>query len=270
MSSVDLSALYGGSGGTGLLYGQSGSSGAASLAALKSAERNRDREVARTEKQTDVARDIARFRTAVAKATDVKAALKDPAILKVLLTANGLGDQVDFPGLASRALASDPADRTSLVSRLADSRWRDVAKTYAFATKGLSVLQDPKVQQTLADGYAEITWRQSLDRTTPGLSSALTFRAKASTAKDAVTILGNSVLREVVTTALGIPKQLAFQELPAQERAITSRLDISRLQDPHFVDVLTQRYLLAKAQSGSPTSTGSLASLSVQLRSLSV
>ena len=47
-------------------------------------------------------------------------------------------------------------------------------------------------------------------------------------------------LRTVVTTALGIPLQIAFQPLEAQERAITSQLDISQLQDPKFVETFAQ------------------------------
>ena len=52
----------------------------------------------------------------------------------------------------------------------------------------------------------------------------------------------------MVTTALGIPKQIAFQSLTAQETAITNRLDITKLQDPKFVKALTNQYLLAMQQ----------------------
>jgi hypothetical protein len=70
-----------------------------------------------------------------------------------------------------------------------------------------------------------------------------------------------------VTTALGIPKQIAFQELGAQEKAITNRLDISRLQDPKFVDGLSQRYLLEK-QKEAPAPAPDLSTLSLQLRGI--
>ena len=82
------------------------------------------------------------------------------------------------------------------------------------------------------------------------LADALDFRERAATFKDAIGILGDPVLRRVITTALGIPQEIAFQELPAQEKAITSRLKIERLQERNFVDSLSQRYLLEKQKAG--------------------
>ncbi len=48
---------------------------------------------------------------------------------------------------------------------------------------------------TIANGYAEVTWRNSLDATTPGLSEALTFKDQASTITSVDQILGDSTLR---------------------------------------------------------------------------
>ena len=70
-------------------------------------------------------------------------------------------------------------------------------------------------------------------------------------------ILGDPVMRSVVTTALGIPEQIAFQPLEAQEKAISSRLDISKFQDPQFVESFTQRYLLAAQQQATQSSSTS-------------
>ena len=133
------------------------------------------------------------------------------------------------------------------------------------------MIQNPKVISTIANAYAEITWRQSLDATTPGLSNALTFRATASSFTSVDQILGDPIARQVVTTALGIPLQIAFQPLEAQERAITSQLDISKLQDPKFVETFAQKYLIASADSSSSTTTTpGMTALAVQAQSLLV
>jgi hypothetical protein len=248
------------------IYGQT-SAGAPRgdpLTALKQAEANRTTEIARTEQQPEVARDIAAFQKAVAGATDAASLLKNPDFLKVLLTANGLGDQVAYPALAQKALLSDPADKTSLVVRLANQSWTDTNTTYQFGAKGLAVIQDPAVQARLADAYAEVRWRESLDEKTPGLSSALTFRAEAAGVSSAYDILGDKVLRDVVTTALGLPQEIAIQPVETQAAAITSRLDLSRLKDARFVDTLTQRYLLDKQASAATASGPSLDSLAAQ------
>lgn len=258
-----LTALYG--------SGASVSSGARnSLSALKFAESNETKSVAATAKQSDVQRDIAAFLHGVASAPDAATALKNPAVLKVLLTANGLGDQLGYTALATKTLLSNIKDKKSLANTLSDTRWKAVVQIFDFANKGLSVLKSAAVQKTITNGYAEIVWRKSLDATTPGLSNALSFRSQAAGIKTADQILGNSTLRTVVTTALNIPQEIAFQGLLAQEKAISSRVDITRFQDPKFVETFTQRYLIAAgnaatgASGGNPTNLGfSTASLIV-------
>lgn len=270
-----LANVAGGGGGSLLstLYG-SGTSGAGvstdPLTALRLATKNRSREVAATAKESQTLRDVTDFRKGVAKAGTIAQALDDPRVLKVLLTANGLADQLPYAALAKKVLLSDPADPKSLVNRLADSRWSAVVSAFQFATKGIDTLRDTAVQTTLADGYAEVAWRRGLEAKTPGLSDALDIRARAKTFTSALQVLGDPVARRVITTALGIPKEIAFQELPTQEKAITTRLDLKRLQDPKFVDGLSQRYLLERQKAASPTDQPSLSFLAVQARSLFV
>lgn len=258
-----LQILYGG--------GQSSASGGDPLPALTQAEANQTADIQTTARQPDVARAISQFTAAVGKATSVQQLLQNPVVLQVLLTANGLGDQTQYTALAQKALTSDPSDPNSLVNQLSDTSWKSVAQTYDFATKGLSIIQQPSVISTIANAYAEVTWRQSLDATTPGLSNALTFRGEASTITSVDQILGDPVMRAVVTTALGIPEQIAFQPIEAQEKAISSRLDLSQFQDPQFVEAFTQRYLIAAGQTASSsTSTTDVTSLAVQSQGLVV
>ena len=278
MSGSFLLSLFGGTADAGTsallstLYGRGAqrASSVSPFVAMRSAETNRDRDVGLTAARPEVKRAIDNFRAGVAKATTVDALLRDPRVMEVLLTANGLGDQTSRAALARKALASDPADAGSVLNALTDSRWKPVAETFAFATRGLAVIKDPAVINKLADAYAEVKWRKSLDEKTPGLSNALTFRAQAAKVTSAWQILGDPVLREVVTVALGIPKQIAFQPLTAQENAITTRLKIEKLTDAKFVEAFAQRYLLAAAQNAQASTTPDLTSLSVRSSSLLV
>ena len=255
------------SGTTGLSLGTSNP-----ITALNNAEQNQTQDIKATAAEPAVARAIASFTAAVTSATSPQQLLSNPTVMQVLLTANGLADQIPYTALAQKTLLSNVNDSTSLVNQLTDTRWKPVVQTYDFANKGLSVIQNPSVISTIANGYAEVTWRNSLDQTTPGLSNALDFLANASGATTADQILGDPVLRSVVTTTLGIPLQIAFQPLEAQQKAITSQLDISKLQDPKFVQQFAQRYLIAMAQqsAGSSTSQPSLSALAVQAQGLVV
>lgn len=251
-----LSALYG----TGAAAGTG--NGNDPVTALDNALKTETKSVAAVARRPEVARDIAAFRTAVATAKTPSDLLSNPAALKVLLTANGLGSQAGYTALAKKALLSDTSKVGSLASTLPDAQWLSTAKTFDFANKGLANLQKPGVLDSVANGYAEVQWRQGLDAATPGLSNAIDFRSRAGTITSADQILGDATLREVVTVALGIPKQIAFQSLNAQEQAITTRLDVSKFKSAAFVDQFTKRYLVAASTAaGSSGTTTGIASL---------
>jgi Protein of unknown function (DUF1217) len=223
---------------------------------LKLAQANEATDVAKEAKTPQVARDIAAFQKGVADAKDIQTALKNPNVMKVLLTANNLSKYIQYPALAQKALLSDPSDSNSLVNKLTDTNLLNTTKTFDFAKNGLAALQDPKVIATLSNGYAEVMWRQSLDQATPGLSNALAFLSQASSIKSVDEILGDSVNRTVVLTALGIPQQIAFQSLTAQEQAVASRVNISKFQDPKYITSLTDQYLLTMQQQSRSGSSG--------------
>src|SRR5262249_24855524 len=138
------------------------------LTDLRIAQSNEATDVAKEAKTPVVARDIAAFQKGVANAKDIQTALKNPDVMKVLLTANNLSSYIQYPALAQKALLSDPSDSNSLVNKLTDTNLLNTTKTLDFAKNGLAALQDPKVIATLSNGYAEVKWRQSLDQATPG------------------------------------------------------------------------------------------------------
>ena len=247
-------------------------SGGNPITALTNAEQNQTQDIKATAAEPAVARAVAAFTKAVQTASSPQQLLSNPTVMQVLLTANGLADQIPYTALTQKTLLSSVNDSKSLANQLTDTRWKPVVQTYDFANKGLSVIQNPSVIATIANAYAEVTWRTSLDATTPGLSNALTFRANASGVTNVDQILGDPVLRSVVTTTLGIPLQIAFQPLEAQQKAITSQLDITKLQDPKFVTQFAQRYLIAMAQAASTTAASqpSLSALAVQAQGLVV
>ena len=257
-----LSILY--SGGSGGASGSAISSGNPILDE-KLAEQNQTKDIAKQAKDPGVIRDLAAFTKGIANAKDLNAALHNPDVLKVLLTANGLGDQAQYTALASKALQADPADPKSLVNQITDTRWKTVAKNYGLSSKGLAGLTDPKVQAQIASAYARVTWLNSLNQATPGLAQALQFKQQASSIKNVDQILGDPTNFAVVLTALGIPQQVVYQGISGEEQAVTSRLDIAKLQDPKFVNTLTSQYLLAKQQAAQTTQPGgSLGALAVQ------
>ncbi|HEY0425790.1 MAG TPA: DUF1217 domain-containing protein [Rhodopila sp.] len=260
-----LNALYGIGGSS------AGSSGQTAVQALASAERTQTQQVKSTAAQPEVLHAITAFTKGVNSAKSVAQLLANPAVMKVLLTANGLGDQAVYTALATKVLTSNLNDPKSLANTLTDPRWKTLAKTYNFAADGLSGIQNPKNIATVANGYAQVTWQNNQDAVTPGLTNALKFKAAASTITSVDQILGDLTIRTVVTGALGIPPQIAFQSMDAQEKAISSRLDITKFKDPKYVETFVQRYLVANSSdASSSSSTPDLTTLAIQGQGLFV
>ena len=224
----------------------SGALAAFRMAALPAQE---SRALARIGKSPDLERSMEQFRRAVAKAPDAKAALRDPTVLAVIGTALGLPQAATQPGLASRALLSDLTKNDSVANRLPDKRWKEAAASLKLATAGIASLRDPKVQATLLDGLKRARLREEQDQQNPGLGDALEFSSRAARAKTSYDVLGDAVLRRVVTGALGLPRQIALQTVEAQARAVDSRMKVAALQNPAEVRRLAERYLIGMAGS---------------------
>jgi hypothetical protein len=205
------------------------------------------RALARIAREPAQQRSMEQFRKAVERAPDIRAALRDPRVLGVLATAMGIPDAAQQPGLALRALLSDPKDPKSAVNQLPDKRWRAAAESLGLSARGLDALRDPAMQRRLAEGLQRAARNTELAGQAPGLGDAVLFQEQARDVRGVYDILGNAVLRRVVTKALGLPQEIVVQSVEAQARAVTTRLDISKLSRPGEVQKIAERYLAARA-----------------------
>jgi len=223
-----------------------GSAIAAFRRVLRPGEENRALERIATEPQQR--RAMEQFRRAVERAPDVKTALRDPRVLQVITTALGIPEGANQGGLASRALLSDLRDPRSLANTITDRRWKSAAETLQLATRGIGALRDTGIQASLADGLRRARWNENLENEQAGLGDAVLFRERASAAsKNIYAVLGDPIIRRVVTGALGLPRIIAIQSVETQARAVSSRFDIRKLEDPKEVQRLAERYLMSRA-----------------------
>jgi hypothetical protein len=235
------------------LFGVQASAGpagnaATAIPALKraTAEGAEAKGIARERKDPVTLTALAQFRVALDTAGSIEQALSDPRILKVIMPALGLPDQVGNPGLVRRALLSDPADSDGLAARLG-ATWRSAAATLGVFETGLEGLRDAATVQRLSDAFLKYQYRTGLDERQAGLSDALYFLDSARAAEDVFDVLGDPVLRRVVTTALGLPREIAVQSVETQGRALAARLRVEDLRDDRAVRKLAERYLIAAA-----------------------
>lgn len=225
------------------------------LVDLKLAQADQTADTAKEALVPQVAQAIAAFTKAVKGAKSIQSALSNPNVQQVLLTASGLSNYIGETGLVQKAFLSKLSDPKSVANQLGDGTLLSTVQTYNFAQNGLAELQNPKIMATLTNGYAEIMWRQSLNQATPGLSNALDFISQASSIKSVSDVLNNATNFFVITGALGIDPNIAFQDQTAQQSAIArSSLDIAKLQNPAYVTSLTDQYLINQQESSQASS----------------
>ena len=199
------------------------------------------------------------FRRAVERAPDVRTALRDPRVLQVITMALGIPEGANQQGLATRVMLSDLKDEKSLANTLGDRRWKAAAQTMDLAKKGIAVLRDPKMQASLAEGLRRAQWNRNLEQEQPGLGDAVLFLDRATAVDSNIyAVLGDPIIRRVVTGALGLPPQIAIQSVETQARAVRARLDITKLEDPKEVQRLAERYLMNRANENGGASLSNL------------
>lgn len=171
MSASLLLGLFGQQGQTSLFlpFGNAGPAASAgeAVAAFRRVTKAGEEEkgLARERKDTVTLTALAQFRQALDAAPNIDRALSDPRVLKVLMPALGLPDQVGNPGMVKRALLSDPNDTKGVAAQLGTT-WKNAAatlnlkastapKTTAF--EGLTDRETTAVAQQLRLGEAVLT-----------------------------------------------------------------------------------------------------------------
>lgn len=196
---------------------------------------------------------------------------KDPRLLNFLLTANGLGDQTQNVGLVKKALTQNPSQASALVNHLSNTKFKSADQLLQLYN-GLSTLQNPSTMQALINNYQQNTFEQGIAKTDPAVAQARYFARNVANAVSSATtttnaayaILGDSVLRTVVTTALGLPAQ-GFASLPIQDQAsiILAKGNIQQFKNPTAVAHFVTRYLVQAQLQSSSDGGSSDAALSI-------
>jgi hypothetical protein len=226
--------------------------GIGGLNALSVAERQGSALQDRFAARRDVAADMARFEERAPQLADVEALLKDRRTLTVVLEAFQLEGEIDKRAMLRKVLTEDPAAEGSLVNRLTDPRWKQLAQ--AFAGRAESPLADAALRQRLVDGALTNRFEKAMGEGNAGLREALYFKRMAANATTIPQLMADRALATVARGALGLPEQFGLLSFEQQRDLLTRRLDVAELQDPKAVSRMAQRYVaqLSQAQAASP------------------
>lgn len=88
------------------------------------------------------------FESAIGRMDNVDDLLKDRRALTYLMTAYGLGSEVNKTGIISKVFKQDPSSPRSLVNSLADTRWRTMIRDIDTYNSGLGKIKGDVTKET--------------------------------------------------------------------------------------------------------------------------
>jgi hypothetical protein len=215
-------------------------------------------------------RDEAYFRDKIGKADTAEKLVNDKRLLRIALTAFGLEGDVNNKAFIQKILEGGTLKEGSLANKLADKQYLKFAGAFGYGdfsvprTK-ISTFPDEILAQfrarsfETAVGAQNNTYRLSMnaEREIPALAA----KSSSELAKW-YTLLGNAPLREVMQTALGLPKSLSSIDIDQQVSVLRAKTetvfgssDLGQFKDPSKMDALVRRFILQSEMLGQSAAT---------------
>ena len=177
-----------------------------------------------------VERDVKAFKEQLASVKTTEELFKNRRLMGFVLTAYGLETELNYMGRIKGVLMSDLSKPTSVANILKDRRYREIAGDLQMFKTGLDLLKNPATTEKVVDRYVAAQYELSISKENPALREARYFAKNIGKVSNVYEILGDNVLRKVVTSALGLPDQIAIQPIETQAELIKRRLDITQFK----------------------------------------
>ncbi|WP_448191933.1 DUF1217 domain-containing protein [Azospirillum sp. sgz301742] len=195
------------------------------------------------ESSAEIKKDVDYATKALDKVTSVDDVFKDTRLVKFLAKALNLSGEEQYPGKMRRILSEKVDNKDAVMYRLSDKRYAQAADKLRLGDSGVSRLKLAGTQTDLIDAYKKAKFEDSIGTENLAVRQARYFEQYAGNAKSPYNILGDPILREVVTSTLGLPKQIAIQPVETQAKAISDKIDVTKFSDAKYRENFIKRFL---------------------------
>lgn len=222
-------------------------------------DRTMDRQTELFNKSPQIVRDTEYFEKTIGDIQTAEDLVSDRRLLRVALGAFGLQDDINSRAFIRKILEDGTTRSDALANRLTDPRYKQLTEAFGFG--------DDESLQTQGSGFgAKITEqfrRREFEVAVGDQDQAMRLALNAERELGAIAtddasenarwfrILGNTPLRKVFETALGLPQSFAQLDLDRQLGEIKSRAErqlgissLSDLADADVQDQLIRRFLV--------------------------
>lgn len=224
---------------------------------------------------SEVKSDEAYFRENIGKISTADELVNDRRLLKVALGAYGLSDDIDNKYFIKKVLQDGTLSTTALGNKLSDKQYLKMSAAFGFADFAVPSTKISTFPDKIVTAYKAREFEAAVGEQDGDLRLALNLQRELPVLADKtssettkwLTILGNTALRTVFETALGLPSSIGSLDLDQQLLAFQTKAasqlgnkTVSQFSDPAALEKLTKRYLLrAEVTNYSSASAGSTA-----------
>jgi len=184
--------------------------------------KTREKQFSLFEKGPLIEREVAYFMKEAKKVETIDDFLNNRRLMAVALSAFGMDEEIQYVGRI-RKVMSESIDDKGTLKLGTNSFLREIVEKY-------------KVNE----------FEKFLGDQNPALREVEYFKRNIGKVENTYNILGDKVLRAVVTFALQLPIEIVLQSIEKQKALIDKRLDIEDFQDPEFIDKFVRRFLILK------------------------
>lgn len=214
--------------------------------------------------------DSAYFKDRFATLNTADDIVSDRRILRVVLGAYGLTDDIENRHFIKTVMSEGVSDPTTLANKLSDRRYRTLASDFDFSQTPPAHKNRPQLATQTVNAYLAQSFEIEIGRSDMDMRLSLSFkRAFTDIARSASSdnsawfqILATPPVKEVIQTALGLPTEFSKLDIDDQHTRIQEKAKqifgtktINELAENNSLEEITRRFLIIRqAKSGAQTS----------------
>lgn len=228
----------------------------AGLAGWRFLERTADSQRAAFESGAVFKRETAYFTENIGKVKTAEALVKDRRLLAVALGAFGLEGEIDKKFFIRKVLQEGTEGSRSFANRLSDPNYRKLAAAFGFGNATGAQTNTKGFAEAIIEQYKVRKFEAAVGDVNNSMRLAMNFRREIGTIAAGpdnagwYSILGSKPLREVVQTALRLPKEFARIDVDRQKDMIQQRMassfgdkGMAFFREPANVEKVITRFL---------------------------
>ena len=213
------------------------------LTTYRLAASNVERTIERLSTTPQIAREVEYYKENISNVKSAQDLVEDPRLLNFALKAHGLEEMGYAVAFMQKLLDGGTIDDDALANQLTDPRYTEFVEDFDFTRFGSATTSFDRVQTGIIDKYYQQTLEQEAGAQNTGARLAIYFERKSEGIENAFSILGDPALLQFVQTTFNLSPQMSFLSIDRQAEMINERLNIEDLQDPEFMENMTNRFL---------------------------